>query len=146
MVGAAVGTAFALRLSRPLLAMTSAMRRLADDDLAVDIPGAERRDEIGGMAEALSVFKQTASERKRVEADLRESEGRLGALIDNTVDGIITIDETGRIESFNAAAERMFGFAAAEVIGGSVNGLMPPPFREEHDAYIKTYLEAYKGH
>jgi methyl-accepting chemotaxis protein len=123
------------------VAMTSAMRRLADDDLAVDIPVAERRDEIGGMAEALSVFKQTAHERKRVEADLRESKGRLSAVIDNTVDGIITIDKTGRIEAFNPAAERIFGFAAAEVIGESVNVLMPPPFREEHDAYIKSYLD-----
>jgi PAS domain S-box-containing protein len=77
---------------------------------------------------------------KRTEDALRESERRLSAVIDNAVDGIITIDEAGRIEKFNPAAERMFGFVTDEVIGENVNILMPPPFCDEHDAYIERYL------
>jgi PAS domain S-box-containing protein len=83
---------------------------------------------------------QNIMARKRAEDALRESERRLAAVIDNTVDGIITIDEAGRIENFNPAAERMFGFAADDVIGRNVNILMPTPFRDEHDAYIANYL------
>jgi len=83
---------------------------------------------------------QNIMARKQAEDALRESERRLAAVIDNTVDGIITIDEAGRIENFNPAAERMFGFAADDVIGRNVNILMPTPFRDEHDAYIASYL------
>jgi two-component system sensor kinase FixL len=65
---------------------------------------------------------------------------RLDAIINTTVDGIIVIDTRGRVESFNPGAERLFGYAAAEVIGRNVNTLMPSPYHEEHDAYVSRYL------
>lgn len=64
----------------------------------------------------------------------------LRAIIETSPDGLITIDEHGIIQSFNPAAERMFGFDAAEVIGRNVSCLMPPPYRDEHDAYLARYL------
>jgi two-component system sensor kinase FixL len=70
----------------------------------------------------------------------RTSEARWRAIIDSAVDGIIVIDSHGRIESFNAAAEKLFGYTAAEAIGQSVNMLMPPPYRDEHDRYLERYL------
>ncbi len=93
--------------------------------------------ELVGVISIVDVVKHRLA---KMESALRESEGRLGAVIDNTVDGIITIDEAGRIEKFNPAAELMFGFAADEVIGENVNVLMPPSFRDEHDAHIESYL------
>ncbi len=66
---------------------------------------------------------------------------RWRAIIDAAVDGIIVIDSRGRIEAFNAAAERMFGYAEAEVVGQNVSVLMPEPHRARHDGYIGHHLE-----
>ena len=65
----------------------------------------------------------------------------LRSIFDSAVDGIIVIDGRGLIRAFNPAAERLFGYAAAEVVGENVNVLMPSPDREQHDRYIANYLE-----
>ncbi len=79
------------------------------------------------------------TERKQAEEKLRQSETRIRTLVDNVVDGIITINEHGIIDSFNPAAEQIFGYHADEVIGKNVNMLMPEPYRSEHDSYIQNY-------
>ncbi|MDP6389928.1 MAG: PAS domain S-box protein [Alphaproteobacteria bacterium] len=72
---------------------------------------------------------------------MERAEQSLRLIVDNVAEGLITIDETGLIESFNASAERMFGYSAEEVIGRNVSLLMPNPHRDAHDGYIKRYLE-----
>jgi two-component system sensor kinase FixL len=72
---------------------------------------------------------------------LRLSDARWRAVIDAAVDGIIVIDARGRIEAFNAAAERMFGYTEAEVLGKNVSTLMPEPYRSQHDGYLHHHLE-----
>ena len=67
-------------------------------------------------------------------------QSKSAVVINGAADGIITIDERGMIDSFNSAAERIFGYVAEEVIGQSVNQLMPSPHREEHDGHIQRYL------
>ncbi len=76
-----------------------------------------------------------------VEEALRRSEAHAQVILETTVDAVITIDESRRILSFNRAAERIFGYQAAEVIGQDVNVLMPDPYRSEHDAYVERYLQ-----
>jgi two-component system sensor kinase FixL len=71
---------------------------------------------------------------------LPEREALLRAILETSPDGLITIDENGIVQSFNPAAERMFGHNAAEVIGQNVSSLMPSPYREEHDAYLARFL------
>ena len=70
---------------------------------------------------------------------LAESEGRLDAVIQTAVDGIILIDGRGTVQVFNRACETLFGYAASEVVGQNVKMLMPQPYQAEHDAYIANY-------
>jgi PAS domain S-box-containing protein len=79
------------------------------------------------------------------EAALRESASRADAILNTTVDGIIIIDERGLIETFNPAAERLFGYSADEVIGRNVSALMPEPDRSAHDGYMQNYLKTGRG-
>ena len=72
--------------------------------------------------------------------DLRAREAHLRSVLDTVPDATIVIDERGIIQSFNAAAERLFGHREAAVVGHNVSMLMPTPFREGHDGYIARYL------
>ncbi|MBD1584177.1 PAS domain-containing hybrid sensor histidine kinase/response regulator [Pseudoalteromonas sp. S16_S37] len=73
-------------------------------------------------------------------AQLQSQFSRLSAIINTVVDGIITIDNEGIVETFNPAAERIFGYKADQVIGQNVKMLMPSPYQNEHDSYIDNYL------
>ena len=72
--------------------------------------------------------------------NLRAREAHLRSVLDTVPDATVVICEKGIIQSFNAAAERLFGYREAWVVGQNVRMLMPTPFREEHDSYIARYL------
>jgi len=61
------------------------------------------------------------------------------AIVENSPNGIVTIDSTGIIQSFSPKAEEISGYSAKEIIGKNINMLMPEPYRSEHDAYIQHY-------
>ena len=71
--------------------------------------------------------------RSRAESEMR-------AVLDAAVDAVIIIDGRGLIETFNRAAERMFGYTMDEVLGRNISMLMPEPDRSNHDRYLETYL------
>ena len=71
--------------------------------------------------------------------EIRAERSHLEAILDSALDGIISIDRLGTIQTINRSAERLFGYARAEMIGQNVTMLMPSPYREEHDGYIQRY-------
>ncbi len=71
-----------------------------------------------------------------------QSELQLRAILDTAVEGIITIDEQGRIEAINRSAERIFGWKSPEVLGKNVSMFMPSPYREMHDCYLANYIRS----
>lgn len=79
------------------------------------------------------------TERKQAEARQKESEARTKAIINTVVDGIITINMRGIIETVNPATLKIFGYEADEMIGQNVKMLMPNPYHDEHDGYLKHY-------
>src|SRR3984957_2785853 len=67
-------------------------------------------------------------------------EAHLQSILDTVPDAMIVIDERGIIQSFSAAAERLFGHHGADMLGKNVKMLMPSPYREGHDGYLERYL------
>jgi PAS domain S-box-containing protein len=99
--------------------------------------------EIGphGRVAGLYALITDLTERKRIAEALIKSELRMRAVVESAADAIITIDEKGIIDSFNPAAERMFGYFTREAIGQNVRILMPSPYRKEHGKYLSWKLK-----
>lgn len=91
-----------------------------------------------GICHDLSDYKKTISEKLQIES-------LQNALFDAAVDGIITIDDRGLIQSFNHASEILFGYSREEVLGKNIKMLMPSPFKDAHDQYLKNYLTTNKA-
>ncbi len=83
---------------------------------------------------AFLVLRYRASSRS-----LEDREQRLRVLVSTAVDGVMIINAAGTVQEYNPACERLFGYRADEVVGNNVNMLMPAPYREEHDQYLRRY-------
>ncbi len=123
LVAAAAGLLIACSISRPILTITAAMRKLASGDLAADVPAGERRDEVGQMAQAVVVFKENAVRVEQLQAEQQEARRQseeekrrmLGALADRfeaNVRGVVAIVSSAATEmqstsqSMSSVAER----------------------------------------
>ena len=127
------------------------------DVVWVQLSVAVVRDNLGGPNYTITIV-EDITERKNAEAALQtlneeledrvsertvalgRSEERLRVIMDNTVDGIVVINEAGIVESFSHSAAQMFGYKSEEVVGENVSLLMPEPERSRHDGYIRRYL------
>lgn len=127
LISVATGLA-ANRLTRPLRRMAREMAGAHDNQPLPHLP-VSSRDEIGELARAF----QTMTD------GLQQNEIKTRSIINSVVDGLIVIDESGNIDSYNPACERIFGYAADEVLGRNLKMLMPPPFHDEHDGYLSSY-------
>lgn len=143
MLGAMAATATLLsvrgarRIAQPIALLARAAVDLSAGQLSEDIP-VTTSDELGELTTAFNNMPRTLQERQEA---LRESEARTRAIVDTAADGMITIDETGVVQSINAAAIRIFGYAESEVVGEKVSILMPSPTDKEHATYLQRYLE-----
>jgi PAS domain S-box-containing protein len=81
-----------------------------------------------------------AAELRKRDEEVRALKGEIRPLRDTLVDGLVIIDEQKIIRSVNPAAERIFGYRAADVIGQNVRVLMPEPYQASHDRYVDNYL------
>lgn len=106
-----------------------------------------------------NAFIRDISQRKKAEDELQASYAqlqsaeyeakrnldRLTVILESAVDAIVTIDKDSQILSFNKAAEKIFSYQASEIIGENIKILMPEPYRSDHDAYVKRFIETKKS-
>jgi two-component system sensor kinase FixL len=85
-------------------------------------------------------LRESISGLRRAEDESRENQARLQGVLESAVEGIITIDERGTIETVNRAVVTTFGYSSEEMIGENVRMLMPLPYATEHDGYLANYL------
>ncbi|MCF6210421.1 MAG: PAS domain S-box protein [Gammaproteobacteria bacterium] len=90
--------------------------------------------------DGLSIFFRDITERRQAELMLRDSEQRLRTILDNLMDGIISIDSLGFIETFNPMAEQLTGYSAEEVAGTNISILAPGIQSKKQDKFVRCYL------
>lgn len=79
--------------------------------------------------------------KKQTEQALRESEELVEGILESAVDGIITINQRGIIQSINSAGAKLMGYTPEEAIGQNINIMMPEPYTSEHDNYLSNYIK-----
>jgi PAS domain S-box-containing protein len=100
------------------------------------------RTEITALKEMEEALRRAQSRLEKELAESERSEALTRSILDTAVDGILTIDEKGVVQTVNAAVERLFGYPAEEVIGNNVSLLMPEPDHSAHDGYLRHYRES----
>lgn len=89
----------------------------------------------------IMLMARDVSERNRTSRQIAAREEHLQKIMDTVIDGIITMDQTGTIETINPAAEKIFGYKHGELIGEKVTLLMPETTASQHNEFVKTYME-----
>jgi len=97
-------------------------------------------DDGGNVIEYQSVGRDI-TKRKLAEQTLREREAQIRTMVENIPDGVIGIDHAGLINSFNPAAEVIFGYEVEEVIGETITSIMPEKFREAHSKALQRFID-----
>jgi PAS domain S-box-containing protein len=112
------------------------------DNIAISLYSAQSRLRMKALLEE---SQQLTLNLQNQQQEVLESEERIRAIIDTVIDAIITIDTEGIIDSFNPAAEQIFGYSWSEIVGQNVSMLMPEPYQSEHDQHIQNYLNTGKA-
>jgi len=110
---------------------------LVADNIAITLNSAQSRLRMQALLEESQQMTLTLQNRQE---EILEREEHIRAIVDTVVDAIITIDEHGIIDSFNSAAEQIFGYSWSEVVDQNIKMLMPDPYHTEHDRYLQNYL------
>ena len=113
------------------------LQKGASDYILTDVTPAY---EIPRIVERVLKQKNFALENSQRKADSL-SQRMTDHILDHVVDGIITIDDKGIIESFNSSAEKIFRYSSSEVIGKNIKILMPEPYHSQHNEYLQKYID-----
>ncbi len=127
----------------PLLRLRTNVSAARDDPANADryVHTEARRDELGELIEAVNrLLYQVSSHLELQENELASTAEHLTAVLDTGAVGIISINANGLIQSFNPAAESLFGYTAEEAVSQNVSMLMPEPYRHDHDTYVTDYV------
>jgi two-component system, LuxR family, sensor kinase FixL len=92
---------------------------------------------------ANNALKKTADELNYSRHQLLEREAKLNSILNASIEGIIVIEMSGEIVSVNSAVENIFGYSAEELIGNSVNLLMPIALRKKQEYHLEKYLRTF---
>lgn len=114
------------------------IRRLDGEEGVILDSAAPVRDADGHLLGAVAIL-QDITGRQREQDRRMELEAQYRAIVETAEDAIVTIDERGVVQSFNPAAERIFGYPASEVTGRSIGILMPEPVGRTHDGAVACY-------
>jgi len=94
-----------------------------------------------GQLAGVIVTARDRSQREKPWSKVKESEALLSAILQTVPDPMIVIEEDGLIMSFSKPAEKLFGYLEDEVLGRSIEMVMPERYRRTHDSYIRRYLQ-----
>jgi phosphoserine phosphatase RsbU/P len=100
------------------------------------------RSRFGSVPRVLRAAAGSVAARSSAAPDATQLGDLYRSVFQSLADALIVIDERGIIRSFSPSAERIFGYAASEVIGQNVSTLMPPPDRYNHDEYLRHYVQS----
>ena len=117
--------------------LVSQAQELNELNLVLDQKVAERTSDLERKNETLGI---EVLERRKVEEALRMSETRVSGILDVVVEGIVSVDEMGRIILFNKGAEEIFGYSQEEAVGQSLDILIPERFRSIHRSHMTGYI------
>ncbi len=157
-------------IANPILSLQLGMEIVGSGNLDHRV-GTDARDEIGQLSrifdqmtenigtisasrnaltqdiqQSMKSLQKEVAERQEAEKKALKSEVRMQSILETATGAIITIGERGIVESFNHAAERIFGYASEEAIGRNISFLMPSPHKEKHDGYLSRYMETGEAH
>jgi PAS domain S-box-containing protein len=136
-------------LIEPLRRMTKSVSAYEAGGELNELP-LDSKDEIGVLARAFNnlfaKIEENTDKLASAKHQAEETSERIEAILSTAADAIITIDDSGTILSFNRAAEHVFQYAPAEVVGENISILMPSEIRERSQKYIQRYLKSGQRH
>jgi PAS domain S-box-containing protein len=137
-----IGWLVARSITNPIDEIVRSMGSLSAGNLATDIPFQDRKDEVGGMAQALSVFKGALAETEHLNKAVKDSEARLLAMLDSSPVGVIVRNRQSFVRFVNETGAAIFGFAKDELLGKDLN---KTGIKVDRDIWKRASADAARG-